>query len=82
LPSSDVGSFHNKVNGKRVGTLGLFLSMSGYSRDTADAISKGKPINTIMFNGPDIEACMDQNIGFLKVLGEKLRMAAQEGLPY
>lgn len=82
LPASVVGTFQNKVMGKLIGTLGVFFSMSGFSSDAADAISKGKPINTIMFSGPDIVASMDQTIGFRKVLGEKLRMAAEEGLPY
>ena len=80
LPASEVGAFQNKVDGKLLGTLGIFLSISGYSNDAAETISRGKKINVIMFNGSDVEASMNRNIGFVKVLQEKLRMAAEEGL--
>jgi hypothetical protein len=82
VPTKELLAFHAKVDGKLSGTLGVFLSMSGYYEKAADALTKGKVLTVIMFDARDVEACMDKRIGFRHVLEKKLRAAAEGGLVY
>jgi hypothetical protein len=82
IPASDLFAFKGKVDGKLLGTIGVFISMSGYSDAAADALIKGKTLSVIMFDEKDMDASMDVKIGFKRVLMEKLRTAAEEGVPY
>ena len=38
IPASDLYAFKGKVDGKLVGTIGVFISMSDYSADAIDAL--------------------------------------------
>jgi hypothetical protein len=82
IPTKELLAFHAKLEGKLAGTLGAFLSMSGYCDKAADALTKGKALTVIMFDAVDIEACFKRRIGFKRVLEEKLRAAAESGLVY
>lgn len=82
LPASSLYEFKGKVDGKLVGTIGLFLSMSGYSDDAVDALVLGKSLNLILFNKPDIDAAINRELGFKSILKIKLRQAAEEGVVY
>ncbi len=42
VPASAIYQFKGKVDGKLVGTLGVFISMSGYSGDAVDALQVGR----------------------------------------
>ncbi len=77
LPASQVYAFKGKVDGKLAGTLGVFISLSGYGEDAVDALSRGKVLNVILFDRDDFEAALDHS--FRKVLLVKLRKAAEEG---
>lgn len=80
--ASALYTFKGKVDGKLVGTLGVFISMSGYSRDAVEALMIGKDLNVVLFDAADIDACLDKNVGFQRVLGYKLRLASEKGLVY
>jgi hypothetical protein len=82
VSAKELLAFHGKLEGKLAGTLGVFLSMSGYAENAADALTKGKSLMVIMFGTGDLEACFNSHIGFVRVLEEKLRVAAEEGLAY
>ncbi len=82
LPASSIYQFKGKVDGKLVGTLGVFISMSGFSEDAVDALTVGKDLNVILFDGSDVEAAVDSPNGFRTVLLAKLRAAGEEGLVY
>lgn len=82
IPASTLYQFKGKVDGKLVGTLGVFISMSGYSEDAVDALTAGKSLNLILFNKEDIDAAIAGNQGFKTILKVKLRKAAEEGLVY
>jgi hypothetical protein len=82
LPASAIYQFKAKVDGKLVGTLGVFISMSGYSKDTVEAVRLGKTLNIILFDGDDFEACVSEKTTFPKVLRAKLRRAAETGEIY
>ncbi|WP_339541381.1 restriction endonuclease [Pseudomonas sp. RA_5y_Pfl1_P24] len=82
IPASTLYQFKGKVDGKLVGTLGVFISMSGYSADAVDALIAGKSLNLILFTKEDMDAAIIQEIGFKQILKEKLRKAAEEGLAF
>ena len=82
FPASAVYQFKGKVDGKLIGTIGVFISMSGYSTDAVDALSLGKSLNVILFNEEDFDSAIKPEIGFHKVLETKLRRAAEEGVVY
>ena len=82
VPASDFYAFKGKVDGKLVGTIGIFISMSGFSRDAIDALKFGKEINLILFNGSDFHLIAEGRISFIDALRAKLRYAAEEGQPF
>ena len=80
LPASQIYAFKGKVDGKLAGTIGVFISMSGYSSDAVDALCLGKALNVVLFDCDDFEEALIN--GFRKVLLAKLRYAAEEGGVY
>lgn len=81
-PASDLYAFRGKVDGKLVGTIGVFISMSGYSTDAIDALKYGKEINLILFNEQDFRLVCSGSISFAEAMERKLRYAAEEGQPF
>lgn len=81
LPASSIYAFKGKVDGKFDGTLGVFISMSGYSKDCVDALSHGKSLNILLFDEGDVEAIAD-GTSFVQILEEKLFAAGQTGNVY
>ncbi|MFG2825032.1 restriction endonuclease [Kitasatospora sp. NPDC048365] len=77
IPASAIYAFKGKVDGKLTGTIGVFVSMSGYSDDSVDALRFGKELNVILFDRKDVEAALDH--GFATILAFKLRAAADQG---
>lgn len=82
LPASTLYQFKGKVDGKLVGTIGIFISMSGYAKDAVDALTLGKDLNVILVDRNDMDAAILRGNGFKKVLKLKLRKAAEEGVIY
>jgi hypothetical protein len=82
LPASSTYAFKGKVDGKLIGTIGIFISMSGFSKDAVDALSLGKTLNIILFDKNDIEASLKIGNSFKEILMIKLRKAAERGLVY
>lgn len=83
IPASTLYQFRGKVEGKLTGTLGVVISMGGYSKDAVDALVAGKSLNLILFDKNDMDKlaqlhCID--IG--RALSLKLRAAAESGTPY
>lgn len=82
LPASTLYQFKGKVDGKLAGTIGIFISMSGYAEDAVDALILGKALNIILLDQRDMDAAVVRGIGFKSVLKLKLRKAAEEGAIY
>lgn len=82
LPASALYQFKGKVDGKLAGTIGIFISMSGYSKDAVDALTLGKTLNIILFGKEDIDAAIIGENNFKNILKSKLRIAAEEGIVY
>ena len=62
LPASAIYQFKGKVDGKLAGTIGVFISMSGYSKDAVDALTLGKSLNVILFGKEDIDAAIIEGV--------------------
>ncbi|WP_311211034.1 MULTISPECIES: restriction endonuclease [unclassified Aeromicrobium] len=81
-PASSVYQFRGKVDGKLVGTLGLFISMAGFSEDTVDALVAGKDLNIVLADGEDVRAIVEGPTTFRDALAYKLRAAGDSGTPF
>jgi len=82
LTADDVYAFQGKVAGKLSGTKGVFISVSGFTGPTADALVKGKALNVLLFDENDIQNSLCPQCSFIQVLHAKLRAAAEEGVPF
>ncbi|MGW6661271.1 restriction endonuclease [Rhodococcus sp. NPDC055024] len=81
-PASSLYSFRGKVDGKLTGTVGLFISMSGFSPDSIDALIAGKELNLILVDGDDVRAIANRKITVTEALELKLRAAGETGTPF
>lgn len=81
-PASALYQFIGKINGKLVGTIGLFVSMSGVSSDAVDALIAGKQLNLILMDGDDLRAIASDDIAIDSAIRAKLRAAAETGAPF
>jgi hypothetical protein len=81
-PASSLYQFKGKVDGKLVGTVGLFVSMAGYSTDAVDALVAGKELNVILADGEDINQIVEGKVGPAEAIRWKLRQAGEFGNPY
>lgn len=74
----ELDAFSAKVQRKLENTLGLLLSMNGFSADAIGAYSRSTP-NTVLMDGADLHAVLEQRIDFVSLLTRKKRHAAQTG---
>ncbi|MEV6689860.1 restriction endonuclease [Micromonospora sp. NPDC051196] len=83
IPASALYQFKGKLDGKLSGTIGVFISMGGYSGDAVDALIAGKSLNLILFDGSEIrEIVRPEGVGIVEALAIKLRAAAEAGTPF
>jgi hypothetical protein len=71
-------SFSGKLSRRIENTLGLFISINGFSRDAIEAHSTGRRL-MILMDGSDLMAVLEGRIDLLQLLIRKLRYAAQTG---
>lgn len=74
----DLDGFASKVRRKLDNTLGLFLSMNGFSPDGITAHSIGRP-SVILMDGTDLMAVLEERIDFVTLLVRKKKHASQTG---
>lgn len=83
VPASTLYQFRGKLEGKLVGTLGVFISIGGYSDDAVDALVAGKSLNLVLFDKEDMDKLAQLHcINIRRALDLKLRAAAENGTPY
>tara|TARA_R110002020_G_scaffold50791_2_gene143673 strand:- start:11331 stop:12377 length:1047 start_codon:yes stop_codon:yes gene_type:complete len=82
LPASTLYQFKGKVDGKLLGTVGIFISMSGYGDDAVDALTLGKGLNVILVDRSDMDSAIIRQNGIKQILLLKIRKAAEEGVIY
>ena len=81
-PASSLYQFKGKVDGKLVGTLGLFISVNGFSPDAVDALVAGKELNVVLANGEDIRTLVNSRLSVREAVQRKLRAAGDSGTPF
>ena len=74
-------AFSSKVRRKLENTLGVFLSINGYSADGIGLHSTGGAVMLLM-DGADLMAVLEERIDFVSLLLRKKRHAAQTGSIY
>jgi len=79
--AKDLDSFAGKLGRKLENTLGLFLSINGFSDDGVRAHSSGRRL-MILMDGSDLMAVLEGRIDLIQLLLRKRRYAAQTGNIY
>jgi hypothetical protein len=79
--ANDLDIFAGKIKRKLENTLGLFLSMSGFSSDGLFAHSKGELV-VILMDGGDLIAVFEERIDLVNLIRRKKSHAARTGEIY
>jgi len=81
IVTSDLYSFAGKVNGKRKNTLGLYVSMDGFSTECLQTTSSDLR-SLILMDGMDLNAILTDRITLDDLLYRKRRHASETGNIY
>ncbi|GAA5230101.1 hypothetical protein [Arthrobacter cryoconiti] len=81
-PVVDLVQFASKVDRRIDNTLGLFLSMNGFQDSAADLLGRSGRHKTILMDGGDLAAILDNRIALPLLLQRKKRHAAETGEIY
>jgi hypothetical protein len=79
--AKDIDSLAGKLSRKLDNTLGLYLSINGYSEDAVKAHSSGRRL-VILMDGSDLMAVLEGRIDLVQLLLRKRRKAAETGNIY
>jgi hypothetical protein len=71
-----------KVEGKAVFTRGLFISVSGYTREATIAVVRGKTPNFAMIDGSHLHRVLRGDWPLQELLRVLVRMLGETGNPY
>lgn len=82
VTASEVFAFQGKLRGKLLGTLGLFVSISGFADDAPSALVFGKELDVLLADCSDIQLALDASRTFHEMVRVKMRAAAQRGDVY
>ncbi len=82
IPASSLYAFKGKVDGKLTGTVGVFFSMSDYSKEAVDALLYGKELNLILFGHDDLVLIEEGKIKLREAMRVKRRYASNYGQPF
>jgi hypothetical protein len=75
----DLSSFSDKVQRKSEWTRGLFVSISGFSKDSLDAMTRGRSPNLVIMSGMDLERVVNSEVNLNDMLRTKVRKLAEKG---
>lgn len=78
VDAGDLYKFAGKLSGKLKNTLGLFISVNGFSTESTSAKSEGLKAMVLM-DGADMNAILDSRITLNELLYRKRRYASQTG---
>jgi len=81
VDAANLDAFKGKLSRKLENTLGLFLSINGYSADAVAIHSKGRGMSILM-DGSDLMAVLEGRIDLVQLLLRKRRYASQTGNIY
>lgn len=75
----DLSGFSDKVQRKSEWTRGLFISVSGFSEDALDGMTRGKSPNFVIMSGKDLERVLRAEVNLNDLLRNKVRVLAEKG---
>jgi hypothetical protein len=78
VTASDLDSLAGKLSRKLDNTLGLFLSINGFSEDGVKAHSSGRR-TILLMDGSDLMAILENRVDLVQLLRRKRRHASQTG---
>ena len=81
VPAKELDSLAGKLSRKLENTLGLFLSVNGYSEDAIKTHASGRRL-IILMDGSDLMAVLEGRIDLVQLLLRKRRHAAETGNIY
>lgn len=81
-PLPDLDSFSSKIGRKFENTLGLFISISGFSDEALIQFKNSCDKRVLLMDGEDLIAVLDERITISNLLTRKRREAAQTGNIY
>ncbi len=73
LAASELFAFIGKVEGKFVGTIGLFVSAVGLTDNFMQALRSGRRQSIMVIHGPDVDSLFDPNFPLPEYLKEHLK---------
>lgn len=82
VPASQLLALAAKVSGKFMDTRGVFLSMSGFSKDAPNALRYFPFTNILLFNQEDLDYSFSLEYSFSEILKVKLNYASRIGGTY
>jgi hypothetical protein len=74
--------FRGKIEGKSQFTRGLFISVSGYTEEALQAITRGKSPNFVMLDGSHLFRVLEGHVRLDALLVRTVRHLAETGEPY
>lgn len=84
VDSKELYAFYGKIEGKAAWSRGLFISYSGFSKESLDAFSKGKRPNFVTLDGQDLNFILTGDgggsIDLPECIRKKVRYAAETGI--
>jgi len=81
IGAREIRNFKEQVESKLDNTLGLFISINGFTKEGVQAVQRSRP-NLILLDGEDLSAALEGLIDLRELLNRKLRHAAQTGNIY
>ena len=81
IPAADMDALAGKLSRKLDNTLGLFLSINGFTEDGVTTHSDGRRV-MILMDGADLMAVLEGRIDLVQLLHRKRREASQTGNIY
>jgi len=81
VTATEMHGLSGKLQGKLENSLGLFISINGFSEDAVEAISSGRRL-LILMDGEDLMAVLEGRIDLVQLLLRKRRKASQTGNIY
>jgi RNA-directed DNA polymerase len=78
----DLDSLSGKVNRSGRQTMGLFISINGWSTKVPELLTQNTNKVLILMNGNDIEAVLNSKIGLTKLLNKKIETFNLKSEPY
>jgi len=74
---SDLLVFKGKVDGKASWARGIFISFSGFTKESLEAFARGKSTNIIGIDGQDIFFILEGKLSLIEAIKRKARRAAE-----